>query len=107
MKNKSLLLLPLLLLLFAFRKKASGGSSVEIPDLEPSVTPGADYLVKIARGSILFDINKNDVGDRATTTLYFDGFNTHEQPMWLKVKEQSTGKYYYIKAGSYMIVANK
>ena len=107
MKNKNLLLLPLLLLLFAFRKKQSSSSSVEIPDIEPSVTPGADYYVKISKGSILYDINKNDVGDRAITTLFFDGFNTHEQPTWLKVKEQSSGKYYYVKAGNYMILATK
>ena len=106
MKNKSLLLLPLLLLLFSFRKKKSG-NYVEIPNVEPAVSPDADFTVKIKAGATLYNLNKAATRQTTGTTVFWKGFNTNEQPTWIKVQEQSTGNYYYVKAGDYLIVATR
>jgi hypothetical protein len=97
--NKSWLLL-LLIPLFAFgKKKKDNELIVEDPYTTPS--PNADFLVQIASGRDLYNMDFQKVGITATVQ-HWDGYNSNTLPTWVKVKNP-LGQTFYVHAGDYKI----
>jgi hypothetical protein len=100
--NAALKIGGVLLLLFLFKKKKN---TVIVDEPTDAKSADADYLVIIRSNAGLYDkTTKLLVGTMANrNSVNWDGFNTNELPVWLKVRDKA-GVYYYVKQGDFKIV---
>lgn len=101
-KNSGVLLVLLALLIFR-KKKSNVNVSIEEPTGTQNIN--ADYYVQIRGGAKLYSLDKSKVVGTVPNVQYFDGYNTNELPLWVKIKIPGQGMF-YVTVGDFKILRN-
>jgi hypothetical protein len=105
-KENGLLLLLLAAGVFlAFRKP---GKKVVITTDDPVPIPidtNANFKVFVPSGTILFDMDKTTKKGITSGDQYFDGYNTGELPMWVKIKNGN--EFDYVQSPNFKITTHQ